>query len=530
MKINIILYLIFVILICSSFVQAYNINNSDNKISMNDGVIIEIQNAILEKNADWIADYSSYLISSDFISNYEFVDEGNFINNINYLNDLPDSFDWRNVNNTNWITSVKNQGNCGSCTAFGTVGALESVVQIELGEIIDIDLSEADLYYCNGGDCNRGISIPDAAQYVSSIGVSDELCFPYTTIDASCSDKSLNWINRVIKAKTSKVQGLTAIKNAIYQYGGVVSGFIVFEDFYYYNEGVYEHVYGNAVGGHTITIVGWNDNPGYWICKNSWGSGWGEENPYANNNERGYFRIKYNESGIGRDAYYFYDFDGNIQPFKPKNLVPSDNQKDVELSINLSWDHSTDFDGEIIKYNVYLREGSNVQLDDFIVKGLDENYHHIDTMDKDSYYSWFVVAEDEHGSQTKSDIIVFKTRGPIGPEIQGPSRILIDRNISYKAYPTEQCFGSEYYWEFDWGDDSNSVFGPFNECSEISASHTWTEKGEYSIGVRYKEDGSWSDWSHLNIHIYKFKSYNNHQLRFNYFIDRFHFLLDLFSV
>jgi len=523
MKHNIILLLILIMLTSSSFVQGSNYIKSV-EINPDYSIITNIQNAITKNNADWNADLSSYYISSRYVSNYEFGIEEEFENDISLLNNLPDQFDWRNVNDTNWITSVKDQGACGSCTAFGTVGALEAVIQIELGQTIDIDLSEADLYYCNGGDCYNGISIADAAQYVSGTGVSDELCFPYTTSDGSCDDKQLNWNDRVIKAKSKKVQGLTSIKNAIYQYGAVVSAFIVFEDFYFYSGGVYEHVYGNSVGGHAITIVGWNDEPGYWICKNSWGNNWGEENPYSENNEKGYFRIKYNECGIGRDANYFYDFQGNIQPSKPINLNPYNSQDNVDNNVNLSWEKSHDVDGDDIVYNLYFIEEDDVDLDDLLVQKLEDNYYNIQNLKKDCIYSWFVVAEDYFGSQTGSDKIVFKTRSLYAPEIKGPTRIKVNKNISFTAYSSENCYGDIFYWEFDWGDGSNTLFGPFDECNEIEVSHSWEKKGNYVIGVRFKEDDVWSDWGYLDIRIFMINSYQNVFMDFSNLTIRYPFL------
>lgn len=528
MRLNIFLYLTITIFIISGMVEAVNITKyGENQINL-DNRIFKIQNAINDNNAKWIADNSSYIYSSNFITNYEFEIEKTFIDTISYINNLPDNFDWRNVNSTNWITPVKNQGNCGSCTAFGTLGALEAVVQIELGQLINIDLSEAHLYYCNGGDCNRGISIPDAAQYVSNIGVSDELCFPYTTYDGSCDDKSSNWKNRVIKAKRGMTQGVTGIKNAIYQYGSVVSAFIIFEDFNYYAGGIYEHVYGNARGGHVITIVGWNDDPGYWICKNSWGSGWGEQNPYADNDEKGYFRIKYNECGIGRDTHYFYEFSGNIPPSPPMNLKPNHEQDDVDVNINLSWTYSIDLDNNEINYNVYFNEGLNVGLDDMIINGLKNNFYTINNLKKDCHYSWFVVAEDEHGSQTISNKIIFTTRNPLAPAVFGPSIIRVNKNITFTAYPSEICLGEKYYWEFDWGDSSNTILGPFDECFIINASHVWTKKGAYSICVRYREDNIWSNWSYFNISIFKIKIFNNFQLRHSFIINKSLFLQSYF--
>jgi hypothetical protein len=63
----------------------------------------------------------------------------------------------------------------------------------------------------------------------------------------------------------------------------------VYNDFFSYTSGVYRHVSGGVAGGHCVCAVGYNDAGGYWICKNSWGTGWGQA---------GYFNIAYGECGI----------------------------------------------------------------------------------------------------------------------------------------------------------------------------------------------------------------------------------------
>jgi hypothetical protein len=60
----------------------------------------------------------------------------------------------------------------------------------------------------------------------------------------------------------------------------------VYSDFYNYVSGVYKHTSGSYVGDHAIIIIGYNDASQYFIVKNSWGTGWGEQ---------GYFRIAYSE-------------------------------------------------------------------------------------------------------------------------------------------------------------------------------------------------------------------------------------------
>lgn len=72
-----------------------------------------------------------------------------------YLNitDLPTNVDWRGKA----ISNVKNQGKCGGCWAFSTVGALEGAWAreneiVEMSEQQVIDCCRLNLYGCNGGD------------------------------------------------------------------------------------------------------------------------------------------------------------------------------------------------------------------------------------------------------------------------------------------------------------------------------------------------------------------------------------------
>jgi hypothetical protein len=85
------------------------------------------------------------------------------------------------------------------------------------------------------------------------------------------------------------------IKDAVYFSGPIPCTMYVYEDFFAYESGVYEYTQGEYMGGHAVIIVGWGieNEVGYWICKNSWGTGWGEE---------GFFKIKWGECGIGGNA------------------------------------------------------------------------------------------------------------------------------------------------------------------------------------------------------------------------------------
>lgn len=80
--------------------------------------------------------------------------------------------------------------------------------------------------------------------------------------------------------------------------GPVEAGFTVFEDFGAYKSGVYQHLKGKALGGHSIKIIGYGVEEGvkYWLCVNSWNEQWGDQ---------GLFKILRgtNESGIESRVY-----------------------------------------------------------------------------------------------------------------------------------------------------------------------------------------------------------------------------------
>jgi C1A family cysteine protease len=220
---------------------------------------------------------------------------------------LP-KWDWRNVSGVNWVTAPKDQGNCGSCVSFAVVGVLEMMLRrwIYDDPAAKVNLSEAHLFYCNNRQCNVndpnfGWNIAPGLDYVKNNGVPDEACFPYTGQNQPCNTCS-NWENRIDHTKIThwkKITDKDEMKEMLRGHGCLAADFLVYEDFMSYPGGVYEYATGKKLGGHAIMVVGYDDNDGCWICKNSWfGTAWGES---------GFFRIGYDEVGID-DAMYSVDF------------------------------------------------------------------------------------------------------------------------------------------------------------------------------------------------------------------------------
>jgi C1A family cysteine protease len=186
------------------------------------------------------------------------------------------------------------------------------------------DFSEQDLVSCSpAGTCGGGSSA-SAADYIKNTGLVSESCFPYTAQDDPCN-LCVDYIDKLSRITdwgwvTQNVADETAIKSALLS--GPLAAFMeVYNDFYSYTGGIYEHVSGSYLGGHGIVIVGYYDDgvDKYWICKNSWGTFWGDN---------GYFNIKMGECEIGTWVLKLWG-------------VTTSNQPPVLADINLSLANKT---------------------------------------------------------------------------------------------------------------------------------------------------------------------------------------------
>lgn len=194
-------------------------------------------------------------------------------------------FDWREKQGS---TGVRDQGACGSCWAFATHGALEGSYRV-LTQGKNIDSSEQDTLDCSeAGDCNGGWW---AFDYLVKIGSASEDEYPYKGKKDFCKLD----VKRPYCAKYwSYITPTTVdeLKKALYEKGPLTVAVIVTPLFQAYTSGVFDE---NASGNvnHGVTLIGWDDERGAWLIKNSWGTGWGE---------KGYMWIKYGSNRIGYGA------------------------------------------------------------------------------------------------------------------------------------------------------------------------------------------------------------------------------------
>lgn len=202
------------------------------------------------------------------------------------VKDLPASFDWRDKGA---VTPVKNQGQCGSCWAFSTVGALEGSYFLKTGtlksfseqELVDCSHDCIEFHNqqgCNAG-CNGGLQ-PAAFKYLMEHGAEEESSYPYTARAGQCSyDESKGVVK--VQNYTMIAQDADQVKAALVNYGPLAIA-VNAEPFQFYHSGILSSSCPDQLD-HGVTLVGygsgkhWMKTEEYWLIKNSWGETWGEQ-------------------------------------------------------------------------------------------------------------------------------------------------------------------------------------------------------------------------------------------------------------
>ena len=249
---------------------------------------------------------------------------------------LPSAFDLRDIDGHSYIGAVRDQGQCGSCWAFGTLAAAESTWNRahNLYDEQAIDFSEAfliwsisplygGLYGCDGGngDFQQNTALID-------YGVPLETAFPYTIVDPG---SDLHWdAMRYSFLDWYRIPpgDIETTRRILYHIGAVTAGVMVEDDFYDYTGGILTNqttTINNPLpyesdANHLIALVGWNDEPGddglgYWILRNSWDDDWGEN---------GYMNIRYTTAGVTLHSSYM-----TLEPWDDASIA-LENDDDIE--------------------------------------------------------------------------------------------------------------------------------------------------------------------------------------------------------
>jgi hypothetical protein len=236
---------------------------------------------------------------------------------------------------SNGVTPIKDQGNCGSCWAFSTVGPLESQILLQGGGTVD--LSEQYLLSCNlsGYNCNGGwfahdYHMDESGQDNNGPGAVLAAEDPYTGTDAACRstyDHPYRLTSWAYIGSESAVPSTDAIKQTIYTYGPISVAVCAQTLFQNYSGGIFNTSEscgsGSSAINHAVVLVGWNDNngtDGYWILRNSWGTSWGMA---------GYMFMGYGVSQVGYGANFIEYAGGTPSPSPAPTPTPVVNEPDL---------------------------------------------------------------------------------------------------------------------------------------------------------------------------------------------------------
>lgn len=236
--------------------------------------------------------------------------------------DVPDAWDWRSVNGTDFTTWNKNQHipqYCGSCWAQGPTSAISDRITIALGNpaVAQINLSPQVIINCRaGGSCEGGDPM-GVYQYAHQTGIPDQTCQAYQAADGdgACSTQE---ICQVCAPGTGKVpfspgtcsavksypswkvgdyynvpDSVEMIKAELYNKGPISCGVDVTAKFEAYSGGIFDEPIADPQIDHEISLAGYGVDKAtgktYFILRNSWGTPWGEG---------GWMRIAADSSGV----------------------------------------------------------------------------------------------------------------------------------------------------------------------------------------------------------------------------------------
>ena len=224
---------------------------------------------------------------------------------------LPLNWDWRNVGGESYVSEPEEQGDCGSCYTFSTIFSLESRLRVKTHNKDKTRFSVQFPISCNfySEGCDGGYPIL-VGKFLSEFEIIPKECFEYTQSNNKCSNVCdyEQYPKKYIVSEYGYLGGFyggtseVMMMKEIRARGPIPGNIKVPVEFSYYKNGIFstnslktnsnklskvrmvdKHLTYEKVE-HSVLIVGYGEENGvkYWVCMNTWGSGWGD---------KGFFKI-----------------------------------------------------------------------------------------------------------------------------------------------------------------------------------------------------------------------------------------------
>lgn len=95
-----------------------------------------------------------------------------------------------------------------------------------------------------------------------------------------------------VNSLPDKLPSVEQLKTALIEHGPIAAPMVFDHCLLAYKSGVFNEKTGDNIS-HVVLLIGWDDEKGAWLIKNSWGEEWGE---------KGFGWIKYGSNNIGQFA------------------------------------------------------------------------------------------------------------------------------------------------------------------------------------------------------------------------------------
>ena len=184
-------------------------------------------------------------------------------------------------------------------------------------------------------------------------------------------------------------------------------------------------------------------------------------------------------------------------------------------------------------YGCYLNtcQGNVVYQNDFIdngVQGFEEestglNQWYNESLQKGNFWDDYVGSDADSNGIGDSPYDIMGNAGnedsyplmvpfndinfpPSDPSVYGPANGKIEEEYSYSVCSSD-FNDDDVYYLINWGDGISTGWkGPYESGVEQSFSHTWFDKGDFTVRVQCKDDGGLlSDWTNLPVTMPKRK-------------------------